>query len=126
MTAFDPGHPRYNPDGWPLEHPEHTLDDWQAEVINDVTRQGYEDWLACQLEEDTVDKDHETENELVRYWLDHPDYEADLIAQHRNGHGWCVEVGSKDGRDLEEFYFSSGTRAEVAVDRGLKAHEDRK
>jgi thiamine kinase-like enzyme len=33
------------------EHPEHAISDWQYEVSNDETRQGYWDWVESRLEE---------------------------------------------------------------------------
>lgn len=32
-------------DPW-AENPDHPIADWQAEVVNDDTRQGYRDWAA--------------------------------------------------------------------------------
>lgn len=34
------------------EHPEHTLSDWKFAVINEDTRRGYWDWVACLIEEE--------------------------------------------------------------------------
>lgn len=51
MTPYAPGHPRYNPDGWPHEDPRFPLDDWKHEVQSDDTRLGYEEWLRHRLQE---------------------------------------------------------------------------
>ncbi len=34
------------------EHPDHTVEDWQFQVENDETRQGYWEWVVSRTEEE--------------------------------------------------------------------------
>lgn len=40
----------WNPESHWDHHPDHPVEDWQAEVANDDTRQGYRDWVESQLD----------------------------------------------------------------------------